>query len=64
MKTINDQHLTKINIPDGEGFIALPIAFINVIARNVNDEAIPSPIRRLLRQARAFLAMTWSKGNL
>jgi hypothetical protein len=29
MKTINDQHLTKINIPDGEGFIALPISFVD-----------------------------------
>ena len=35
MKTINDQQLTQYVIPDGEGLTALPIAFINVIARAI-----------------------------
>jgi hypothetical protein len=29
MKTRNDQQLTKFAIPDGEGFNALPISFVN-----------------------------------
>lgn len=33
MKTITNQPLTQYAIPDGEGFTALPIAFVNVIAR-------------------------------
>jgi len=30
MKTINNQYLTKNGIPDGEGFIALPISFVYI----------------------------------
>jgi len=33
MKTKNYRPLTKNTIPDGEGFTALPISFITVIAR-------------------------------
>ena len=43
MKTQNYQKLTTHGIPGGEGSTALPTAFINVIARSVNDdEAISS----------------------
>jgi hypothetical protein len=44
MKTQIYQQLTNQGFPDGEGFIALPISFINVIARRSpagDDEAIP-----------------------
>ncbi len=34
MKTKNYQPLTKIGLPDGEGFTALPITFNAVIARS------------------------------
>jgi len=30
MKIKNDQHPTKKVIPDGEGFIALPISFVYI----------------------------------
>jgi hypothetical protein len=33
MKTLIYRQLTRQVIPDGEGFTALPISFINVIAR-------------------------------
>jgi hypothetical protein len=33
MKTKNDQRPTQYEIPDGEGFNALPIAFNPVVAR-------------------------------
>ena len=41
MKTITNQPYNKYAIPDGEGFTALPIAFITVIARRSegDDEA-------------------------
>lgn len=31
------EQLTRFVIPDGEGFTALPIAFINVIASDVSN---------------------------
>ena len=41
-KTITNQLYQTYAIPDGEGFIALPIVFINVIVRRSarDDEAI------------------------
>jgi hypothetical protein len=35
MKTITNQPYNKYAIPDGEGFTALPIAFITVITRSL-----------------------------
>ena len=55
MKIRLRQHLTSSVIPDGEGFTALPIAFINVIARRSanDDEAISLDVGGLLRRAEA-----------
>ena len=40
MKTKIDQQLTKQVIPDGEGFTALPISFINVVAPAARNDEI------------------------
>jgi len=47
MKNRNDQQLTQYEIPGGEGFNALPIAFNSVIAR-----AKPEAISRLYAMLR------------
>jgi len=69
MKTPNYQKLTTYEIPGGEGSTALPISFINVIARAVGFDTIvskPSPkqsLEGLLRHDAfaSFLAMTINK---
>jgi hypothetical protein len=48
MKTKIYQPLTKNAIPDGEGFIALPISFNSVIARRAQpDEAISNMLNEI-----------------
>ena len=39
MKTITNRFLSKYAIPDGEGFTALPIAFIHLIASDWKEHS-------------------------